>query len=115
MSNNVPITGGVGTDIATEQVTDTNEHIQLFKVAVSETGSRELVPASSDGLEVQAKAVVNDSPVSFETGSVQRLSLTTQGRLRVSMVEADTTQVWQHTFTSPWSTDNPWELESPYV
>lgn len=53
MADNVPITAGVGTDIATDQVTTTGEHVQLFKIAISTDGSRTLVPATAaDGLLV---------------------------------------------------------------
>ena len=53
MADNVPITAGSGTDIATDQVTTTGEHVQLFKIAISTDGSRTLVPATAaDGLLV---------------------------------------------------------------
>lgn len=53
MADNVPITAGSGTDIATDEVTTTGEHVQLFKLAVSADGSRVLVPATAaDGLLV---------------------------------------------------------------
>lgn len=54
MADNVPITAGVGTDIATDQVTTSGEHVQLFKIAVSADGSRTLIPAdATDGLLVK--------------------------------------------------------------
>ena len=53
MADNVPITAGSGTDIATDQVTTTGEHVQLFKIAISADGDRTLVPATAaDGLLV---------------------------------------------------------------
>lgn len=53
MADNVPITAGSGTDVATDQVSGTGEHVQLFKLAVSADGSRVLVPATTaDGLLV---------------------------------------------------------------
>lgn len=52
MADNVPITAGSGTDVATDQVTGTGEHVQLFKLAVSADGSRTLVTADSNGLLV---------------------------------------------------------------
>lgn len=52
MADNVPITAGSGTDVATDQVTGTGEHVQLFKLAVSADGSRSLVTADSNGLLV---------------------------------------------------------------
>jgi hypothetical protein len=59
MADNVPITAGSGTDIATDQVTGTLEHVQIMKIAVSTDGSRTLVPADgTNGLAVDVKGVV---------------------------------------------------------
>lgn len=59
MADNVPITAGSGTDIATDQVTTTGEHVQLFKLAISTDGSRTLVPANATwGLDVEVTRVV---------------------------------------------------------
>jgi hypothetical protein len=53
VADNVPITAGSGTDIATDQVTTTGEHVQLFKIAISADGDRTLIPATAaDGLLV---------------------------------------------------------------
>lgn len=53
MADNVAISAGTGTDIATDQVTGTLEHVQLMKLAISTDGSRTLVPAdSTNGLLV---------------------------------------------------------------
>src|SRR4051812_13661701 len=58
--------------------------------------------------EVLPRAIVSDVPVSYVTDAVQPLSLTTQGRLRVSSVAADITQVWQNTFgDGGWMDDSP--------
>lgn len=59
MADNVPITSGSGTDIATDQVTGTLEHVQLMKIAISTDGSRSLVPADgTNGLAVDVTRVV---------------------------------------------------------
>lgn len=58
---------------------------------------------------------VNDAPQSFRPDTLQPISLTTEGRLRVSTVVSDNGQLWQHTFDSPWSDDNQWDMESLYV
>jgi hypothetical protein len=59
VADNVPITAGVGTDIATDQITTTGEHVQLFKLAISTDGSRTLVPANVTwGLDVEVTRVV---------------------------------------------------------
>ena len=115
MADNVPVTPGTGTDIATDQVADTLEHVQLFKLAYATDGSRLLVPADGDGLAVKIQGVVSDAPETYQDDAVQPLSLTNQGRLRVSSVQADIEQVWGHTFDSPWPSDNPWEIEDLYV
>jgi hypothetical protein len=96
VADNVPITAGVGTDIATDEVTTTGEHVQLFKMAVSADGSRTLVPAdSSNGLlvdvsRVQGQVQVGDgtnaisidtSGTDAETNAVNQLH--TQARLYV--------------------------------
>jgi hypothetical protein len=53
MADNVPITAGTGTNIATDEVSGTLEHVQLMKLAISTDGSRTLIPATSaDGLLV---------------------------------------------------------------
>lgn len=59
MADNVAITAGSGTDIATDQVTGTNEHVQIVKLAVSADGSRSLVPADPTyGLDVEITRIV---------------------------------------------------------
>ena len=74
MPDNVPITAGSGTDVATDQVTGTNEHVQLVKLAISTDGSRTLIPANSTwGLDVEVTRVV---PVSV-CKSIQRTTAQT--------------------------------------
>lgn len=68
---------------------------------------------TATGLMVQG--LVNDTPNSYEVGVLQPLSLTAEGRLRVSAVPADVGRVWQETFESPWFEDDPWAMENPYV
>jgi hypothetical protein len=64
MADNVPISAGSGTDVATDQVAGTLEHVQLFKLAIATDGSRVLVPAdATDGLLVNLGAN-NDVTVS---------------------------------------------------
>lgn len=53
MADNVPITAGSGTLIATDEVTGTGEQVQLFKLAIATDGSRTLVPSdATNGLLV---------------------------------------------------------------
>lgn len=57
MADNIAITAGSGTDIATDQVTTTNEHVQIMKLAIATDGSRTLIPADgTDGLLVNLGA-----------------------------------------------------------
>lgn len=82
MADNVPISAGAGTDIATDQATD-NAHVQLFKLAYSADGSRVLVPADADGLTVKALGLISDTVPSLSPDMYGPLSLATDGRLRV--------------------------------
>ena len=71
MADNVPITAGSGTDIATDQVTTTGEHVQLFKIAISADGSRTLVPAdATNGLLVDVSRVQGQVQVGDGTQAV---------------------------------------------
>lgn len=68
--------------------------------------------ASSAGVAgPMVQAVVSDVPNSFSIDTVQPLSMTAEGRLRVSAVMSQIDQVWQGTFSSPWFSENSW-LES---
>lgn len=60
--------------------------------------------ASTVGPMVQA--VVSDVPQSYVDGYVQPLSLTADGRLRVSTVSSDITRIWQNTFNNFWSIED---------
>ena len=59
MADNVTLDPGTGgADVATDQVTGTLEHIQLFKLAISADGSRTLIPADgTNGLSVDVTRV----------------------------------------------------------
>lgn len=58
MADNVPITAGSGTNIATDEVSGSLEHVQLFKLAISTDGSRVLVPAdATNGIRVDVSRV----------------------------------------------------------
>ncbi len=47
MADNVPITADSGTNIATDEVTGTGEHVQVVKLAVSADGSRTALTADN--------------------------------------------------------------------
>lgn len=53
MADNVPITAGSGTNIATDEVSGTLEHVQIVKLAIAADGSRTAIPADgTDGMLV---------------------------------------------------------------
>jgi hypothetical protein len=58
---------------------------------------------------------VSDTVESYVSDTVRPLSITADGRLRVSTVPADIEQVWQHTFDNPWDVDSPWGGDFQYV
>lgn len=59
--------------------------------------------------DVHARALVTEAPQSFVDGEVQPMSLTSQGRLRVSSVQSDVEKVWQNTNDDPWGgLSNSW-------
>lgn len=133
MADNVIIpasgTGDATPKVATEQVAATLEHKQIVELGVPGTG-RTLVPADSTyGLSVDitrtvaSKGQVNETPEAYITGEVQPLSMTTEGRLRVSAYPATTymelfhggnfmTTIMDMTDQSnPWGMSNhPWSL-----
>lgn len=68
MADNVAITAGSGTSIATDEVSGTLEHVQIFKLAVSADGSRALVPAdATNGLEVDVSRIQTALPAGSNT------------------------------------------------
>lgn len=71
MADNVPITAGTGTDVATDQVTGTLEHVQLFKLAISADGSRTLIPAdATNGIDVDVTRVQGQVQVGDGTNAI---------------------------------------------
>jgi hypothetical protein len=68
MADNVPITAGSGTNIATDEVTGTGEHVQVFKAAVSADGSRTLIPAdATNGLLADVSRIQAQLPAGSNT------------------------------------------------
>lgn len=47
------------------------------------------------------QGLVNDVPASYLVGQLQPVSLTSDGRVRVSAVSSDVTKVWNNTFDNP--------------
>lgn len=96
MADNVPITAGSGTNIATDEVSGTLEHVQLFKLAISTDGSRTLVPAdATNGIDVDVTRVSGQVQIGDGTTAVivdatggdaesaSTASLVTSGRIKV--------------------------------
>lgn len=96
MADNVPITAGSGTNIATDEVSGTLEHIQLFKLAISTDGSRTLVPAdATNGIDVDVTRVSGQVQIGDGTTAVivdatggdaesaSTASLVTSGRMKL--------------------------------
>lgn len=58
MADNVAITAGAGTVIATDQIAADSSHAQLMKLAISADGDRTLIPAdAANGLDVDVTRV----------------------------------------------------------
>lgn len=96
MADNVAITAGSGTNIATDEVSGTLEHIQLFKLAISTDGSRTLVPAdATNGIDVDVTRVSGQVQIGDGTTAVivdatggdaesaSTASLVTSGRMKL--------------------------------
>lgn len=96
MADNVAITAGSGTNIATDEVSGTLEHVQLFKLAISTDGSRTLVPAdATNGIDVDVTRVSGQVQIGDGTTAVivdatggdaesaSTASLVTSGRIKV--------------------------------
>lgn len=56
---------------------------------------------------IVVQGIVSDVPPTLPVDTVQSLSLTQDGRLRVSSAPTLMDQVWQGTFNSPWYSDSP--------
>lgn len=118
MADDVTILDSTGAPatVATDQVTDSTfgtAHVQYVKVIDGTVDSTNRQIVSSDGSQ-QVGAIVNDTPNNYTPGDVKALSLTPEGRLRVSTVPSDINNIWQHTFDAM-GYDNPWEMESYFL
>jgi hypothetical protein len=72
MADNVAISAGTGTDIATDDA-GAGGHVQLFKLAYSADGSRTLVPVDADGLLVNL-GTTNDVSLNAGTNAIGKLA-----------------------------------------
>lgn len=74
MADNVGYTPGSGANVATDEVTGTGEHVQLFKLAYSADGSRTLVQVDADGALVNLGAnndvVATPAAPGYDSGRV---------------------------------------------
>ncbi len=101
----VPVSGTVTVDtslLATSAKQDTGNNT-LAEIA-TDTDSL-IIAQGADGTNTvgpMIQALVNDVPNSYSIGAIQPISLTSEGRVRVSSVQADINQIWQNTFDNPW-------------
>ncbi len=117
MADNVLVTPGVGATIATDEVTDATlgtVQVQYTKLMDGTIDSTNKLVVSEDG-SMQVGAVVNDTPNSYNPGDVKALSLTPEGRLRISSTPSDLSQCWQTTLDDPWAEIGSWGMENQYV
>lgn len=88
MADNVDITSGAGTSVATDQVSGTNEHVQLFKLAYSADGSRVLVQVDANGM------LVNVGTSALPTGAATAARQDT-GNVSIASVDTKTPALGQ--------------------
>ncbi len=93
----VPISGTVSATVDTSLLAT---ELTLDKLTIAQGDSVE------DQVGPLIQGLVNDTPNSYQSGIIQPLSLTTEGRLRVSNVDSYIDQIWQHTFENPWNEMN---------
>lgn len=94
MADNVPITAGAGTVIATDEIPVTLEHVQLFKQAYSADGVRTLVQADADGVLVNLGAN-NDVTVTSLPAGLATTALQTTGNTSVGSIDTKTPALGQ--------------------
>lgn len=68
----------------------------------TEGGTELLTVTTSGHLRSVTGGLVNDTPQSYSPNDIRPLSLTSDGRLRVSSVDALNESVWRNTFNNPW-------------
>jgi len=107
MADNISITPGVGVDVATDEVG--GKHYQRIKVSHGADG--EATDTSADApLPTLARAEVNDAPQVFIPGEIQTLSLTPEGRLRVSSAEPRIGDApFSNAMRAMWGDLRPWD------
>lgn len=74
------------------------------------------MPLGASSLPDLARGTVEDSPLSLLPGAIQALTLTTEGRLRVSSVPGYNEQIWHDVVKAdnPFvQSSNPWQNELP--
>lgn len=97
---------------ATEAKQDTLiTSLQLLDDAIKTDGG--IFAVLSDKISM-AGGMVNDTPQSYNDAEAHPLSLTPQGRLRVSSVQSDNLFIWQNTFNNPWGDDNIYKTGNNY-
>lgn len=97
LAGNLRITGSIS---ATSAATATEDD-PTYTEAASEALSQDL----GGRLRMLGYARVSDTPEIYNPDDIKPLSMTSQGRLRASVVQADVERVWQHTFKNWWHED----------
>jgi hypothetical protein len=99
--------GNLATLAAKDFATGANQSAEIVLLATIATDVATLVTApgaaATSVVGPMVQAIVSDTPESFVADTIRPLSLTSEGRLRVSMVPADIDRVWNDVFDNPWS------------
>jgi hypothetical protein len=78
MADDIPITAGSGTNVATDDCS--GRHVQLFKLAISADGSATLIPAdATNGLDVDVTRVSGTVAVGDGTNAISIITSTSDG------------------------------------
>jgi hypothetical protein len=104
------------TDLDIRDLTFATDSVDVSGSTVTVDGL--LIDQGTDGddqVGVLSQGLVTDLPQSYLPNSIYPISLTAEGRLRVSSVEADINKIWQGTFNDPWNFDfTPGSYQSDY-
>ena len=103
-TGNTSLTTIAGKDFATQ--TTIAAFYAALGLAQGASGNSTLGP--------MVQGLVNDVPSSYLAGYVQPLSLTAEGRLRVSVVNADINRIWQNTFSNPFFEDDLYPVKNNF-
>lgn len=69
---------------------------------------------AADASGPMMQGLVNDTPQSYVANQLQPISLTAEGRVRVSAVSADINRVWNNTFNNPFFQEDLYPIKNNY-